>query len=157
MKLLNKKGMTLFELLAVIIILGIVAAIAFPAVNNLINNTKKDAFVSNGNSFVSYSITQAKAEAVANNEDVTVTYTFGTDAGGEVATALTAAGITDTEDLGSDVPTKNPLGAAAVYGYITISVTVADGSYVIDGVLYTDGTNDLSTGNDYPWTRKDIQ
>jgi len=45
MKLLNKKGMTLFELLAVIVILGIIAAIAFPTVNTLINNSKRNAFV----------------------------------------------------------------------------------------------------------------
>ncbi|MDF2698523.1 MAG: Type pilin PilA [Haloplasmataceae bacterium] len=56
---LNKKGMTLFELLAVIVILGIVAAITFPTVNNLLNNAKKDTFSSNANLFAQTAITEA--------------------------------------------------------------------------------------------------
>ncbi|WP_099352108.1 prepilin-type N-terminal cleavage/methylation domain-containing protein [Fredinandcohnia onubensis] len=39
----NQKGLTLIELLAVIVILGIIAAIAVPAIGNVINNTKLDA------------------------------------------------------------------------------------------------------------------
>ncbi len=62
MKLLNKKGMTLFELLAVIVILGIIAAIAYPTVNGIINNTKKDAVVANANTFVNAAMTQAKID-----------------------------------------------------------------------------------------------
>ena len=39
----NKKGVTLVELLAVIIILGIIAAIAVPTIGNLIENQKVKA------------------------------------------------------------------------------------------------------------------
>ena len=39
-RLKNEKGLTLVELLAVIVILGIVAAIAIPAIGNLIENSK---------------------------------------------------------------------------------------------------------------------
>lgn len=39
----NKKGVTLVELLAVIIILGIIAAIAIPTIGNLIENQKQNA------------------------------------------------------------------------------------------------------------------
>ncbi len=39
----NKKGVTLVELLAVIIILGIIAAIAIPTIGNLIDNQKQNA------------------------------------------------------------------------------------------------------------------
>ena len=53
MKLLNKKAMTLFELLAVIVILGIIAAIAFPTVNRIINNNREKAFVAEANLFIS--------------------------------------------------------------------------------------------------------
>lgn len=36
----NEKGLSLVELLAVIVILGIVAAIAIPAIGNIINNSR---------------------------------------------------------------------------------------------------------------------
>ncbi|MFZ2462157.1 MAG: type II secretion system protein [Caldibacillus thermoamylovorans] len=44
MKLLkNQKGMTLVELLAVLVILGIIAAIAIPMIGNMIENSKTKA------------------------------------------------------------------------------------------------------------------
>ena len=39
----NKKGLTLIELLAVIVILGIIAAIAVPAIGAIINNSRTEA------------------------------------------------------------------------------------------------------------------
>ena len=43
----NEKGLTLIELLVVIVILGIIAAIAVIAIGNIIDNSKKDAHISN--------------------------------------------------------------------------------------------------------------
>lgn len=42
----NQRGLTLIELLAVIVILGIIAAIAVPSIGNVIDNTEKKATVS---------------------------------------------------------------------------------------------------------------
>lgn len=43
----DERGLTLVELLAVIVILAIVVAIAFVAIGNVIENSKKDAHVAN--------------------------------------------------------------------------------------------------------------
>jgi type IV pilus assembly protein PilA len=45
----QQKGLTLVELLAVIVILGIIAGIAVPSVNGIIENSKKDAHDANIN------------------------------------------------------------------------------------------------------------
>jgi len=42
-RLNNEKGLTLVELLAVIVILGIIAAIAIPSIGNIIENSKYNA------------------------------------------------------------------------------------------------------------------
>lgn len=72
--ILTKKAMTLFELLAVIVILGIILAIGFPTVNRLIDNSRKDAFAANVNSYISAAKTDALAEWAAKGESVEVTY-----------------------------------------------------------------------------------
>lgn len=49
---MNKKGLTLIELLGVIIVIGIIAAISFPAINGVISNSRKDTVVENAKTFV---------------------------------------------------------------------------------------------------------
>ncbi|PID21541.1 Tfp assembly type protein [Sporosarcina sp. P3] len=52
-KKLNQKGLTLVELLAVIVILGIIAAIAVPAIGNIITNSKVNALKADGQNVLS--------------------------------------------------------------------------------------------------------
>lgn len=49
----DEKGLTLIELLAVIVILGIIAAIAIPSVNSIIKNTEAKAQKANAEHFIS--------------------------------------------------------------------------------------------------------
>ncbi|MDQ0214543.1 type IV pilus assembly protein PilA [Oikeobacillus pervagus] len=61
-RLKEQKGLTLIELLAVIVILAIIAAIAIPAIGKLIDNTKKDAIISNAQQMESAAKTYISAE-----------------------------------------------------------------------------------------------
>ncbi|WP_153721339.1 prepilin-type N-terminal cleavage/methylation domain-containing protein [Sporosarcina cascadiensis] len=52
-KLKNEKGLTLVELLAVIVILGIIAAIAIPAIGNIIDNSRVKAAKADAQNIIS--------------------------------------------------------------------------------------------------------
>ena len=47
-RLNNEKGLTLVELLAVIVILGIIAAIAIPSIGNIVTNSRVNALIADG-------------------------------------------------------------------------------------------------------------
>ena len=67
----NRKGVTLVELLAVIVIMGIIAAIAVPAIGGLITNAREKAVVGNLTSLTE----AARVYAIANNSTTEVTVT----------------------------------------------------------------------------------
>jgi len=58
----NSKGITLVELLIVIVILGIIAAIAVPAVGNIVENAEKDAIIADAQQIESSAQTAAASE-----------------------------------------------------------------------------------------------
>ncbi|VDG97917.1 PilD-dependent protein pddA [Lysinibacillus sphaericus] len=70
-KLKNEKGLTLVELLAVIVILGIIAAIAVPSIGNIIENSRVKAVKADAQTILS----AANMYFAENSEKSTVTLT----------------------------------------------------------------------------------
>jgi type IV pilus assembly protein PilA len=72
----NQRGLTLIVLLAVIVILGIIAAIAVPSIGNDIDNTEKKATVSEGIQIINAAkIAQTEnPDSISFNESVLSTY-----------------------------------------------------------------------------------
>ncbi|USK62094.1 prepilin-type N-terminal cleavage/methylation domain-containing protein [Peribacillus asahii] len=101
----NQKGLTLVELLAVVVILGIIAAIAVPSIANIIDNTKKDAHVANAEQMIS-----AARLAVAANDKAAI----GTDG------VLTMTELKEHGYLENDI--EDPDNAGNAYGTAFVKV-----------------------------------
>lgn len=64
-KIMNNKGFTLVELLAVVVVLAIVAAIAMQSITSIIRNNRTDSFISSLNT-----VDESAALSCAQNENV---------------------------------------------------------------------------------------
>ncbi len=159
MNTLTKRGMTLFELLAVIVILGIVAAIAFPTVNSLINNTKKDAIAANANTFIQTAITNVRTDynsmQYGDLADDSKTYIVYVDASLDTSYPTTVT-VTDTDfqiDLSDDFLKLDK-------AYLTITISDDGTNIVLSTFVYIEGDYGVDEGTvadeDTPITRKHV-
>ncbi|MBW8350208.1 prepilin-type N-terminal cleavage/methylation domain-containing protein [Bacillus sp. IITD106] len=74
----NQRGLTLVELLAVVVILGIISAIAIPSIGGLINNSKKDAHIANAQTMVNAVKLMITADELTFDKDNKATVTLET-------------------------------------------------------------------------------
>lgn len=72
-QLKDERGLTLVELLVVVVILGIIAAIAVVAIGGIIENSKKDAMVADAKQMVS----SAKLYTASNPKAATLNFASG--------------------------------------------------------------------------------
>lgn len=66
----DQRGLTLVELLAVVVILAIVAAIAFVLIGNVIENSRKDAHIANAQQAIAAAkLAEASGDAFTSETD----------------------------------------------------------------------------------------
>jgi type IV pilus assembly protein PilA len=108
----NQKGLTLVELLAVIVILGVVAAIAVPAIGGIISSSKSNA----------------DAQTVTLLKDVAVRYLTDTYPNGSPSTitSVTVSSLVTAHYL-KETPNKQSASTTTPYTSVTVSYTAGTG------------------------------
>ena len=124
MKKLNKKGFTLVELLAVIVILALLMVVATRTIGNSLTSAKLNAMQTEAQKLFSKTYEEVKANVMLGNLDQTSTsYSYGT---------LNAAGNKLT-------------GTDGDYSFKISIDTAGDGE--VTGICITNGKNGFSTAN----------
>ncbi|WP_214827658.1 prepilin-type N-terminal cleavage/methylation domain-containing protein [Exiguobacterium algae] len=123
-QLKDERGLTLVELLVVVVILGIIAAIAVVAIGGIIENSKKDAMVADAKQMVSAAKLYTASNPVEDPtildfKSVTNTAASGSGTSAVLATVGTQSYISELTD---------PFGGSA-YSTATVKVTENSGNY----------------------------
>ena len=126
-QLKDERGLTLVELLVVVVILGIIAAIAVVAIGGIIENSKKDAMVADAKQMVS-----AAKLYVASN-DV---------ADGTVIRFVGAPGATEVDGSNMIDTMKDPFGTDYTNGVVYVSKGT-NNKYKYQ--VWLDGAEDIGT------------
>ena len=132
MKKTNKKGFTLVELLAVIVILGVLLMIAVPAIQNVIKKSKKNAFESQAKLIIENVETMLSAST---NKPAETCY---------IPTAnvkLERGSLNDNAKKGYVTVTTNSNSAT---GY-NVTINIGDGTYAINNKELSNATAESST------------
>ena len=138
----NRKGFTLVELLAVIVVLGIVMGIAAVAITNVLDSTRKNAFVSNAKQYIEGAKSLVEAELVDRM----------------FATGNTAILENCAKDTPHDIAIKDMKlktgGKTSPYGLkwddaskVVVTVTDDNCSTFTYAIYLTDGTNAIGTAD----------
>lgn len=141
MKRLNRKGFTLVELLAVIIILAIVVGITVPAVLTTVDKAKKEAFQTAADSAADWFDRQYQSYLIG-DETISVVDTNYKSACVDATTGTVKASCSDTGNLivsaGLKTTNVSKIEAKLSNGRYCVTITAAtDGDYTGNGIATT--------------------
>ncbi|MEI2664584.1 pilus assembly FimT family protein [Rossellomorea sp. LJF3] len=120
----NERGLTLIELLAVIVILGIIAAIAVPSIGGIINKSKDDAKVAEAIQLInSAKLAHSNDSEIKNWKHTGATATTGT--GATPAYGGLSEYVSNVEDEGLDYIVKYEGGIYSIKNHDASSVVTA--------------------------------
>ncbi|MBO0601330.1 prepilin-type N-terminal cleavage/methylation domain-containing protein [Sporosarcina sp. E16_3] len=116
-RLNNEKGLTLVELLAVIVILGIIAAIAIPSVGNVVTNSRVNALKADGQNILAaanlYFVENGSIDTFPVTSDTLIKDGFLDDDGG--FTVHSQATVTKSSASGGNI-----INGTATYGSVKV-------------------------------------